>query len=161
MRQALFNSLAVRIPGSRVLDLFAGSGAYGLEALSRGAAHATFVERNRRALACLRQNLIVVCKSLSRPPAEAATLQPVDVLSFFSPDVPPPDLVFIDPPYEQIEALAPALFTRLAEILAPVNDPLIAFEMPGEISLSPKGWSCAKRLGKGAHQPSIAIFRRD
>jgi 16S rRNA (guanine966-N2)-methyltransferase len=57
VKEAIFNALAGRIAGARVMDLFAGSGALGLEALSRGADHATFVERDRRAAAILRQNL--------------------------------------------------------------------------------------------------------
>jgi 16S rRNA (guanine(966)-N(2))-methyltransferase RsmD len=57
LRQALFNALGSRIQGASVLDLFAGTGAVGLEALSRGAATATFVENERRAVESLRENL--------------------------------------------------------------------------------------------------------
>ncbi len=57
VRAALFNSLRSEIPGADVLDLFAGSGAVGVEALSRGAASATFVEASRRHVAVLRKNL--------------------------------------------------------------------------------------------------------
>src|SRR6185312_3355422 len=64
MRQAAFSSLGAVVPGARFLDLFAGSGAYGLEALSRGAANGVFVEKNAKAAGCLRQNLTAVCKSL-------------------------------------------------------------------------------------------------
>ena len=66
LRQAIFSSLAQRVPGARFLDLFAGSGAYGLEALSRGAVGGVFVENNFQALGCLRQNVAAVCKSLGR-----------------------------------------------------------------------------------------------
>src|SRR3954454_24471036 len=66
MRQAVFSSLGARVAGARFLDLFAGSGAYGLEALSRGAIAGTFVEQNGKAVACLRQNIAAVCKSLNR-----------------------------------------------------------------------------------------------
>ena len=57
MRQAVFSSLGARVPGARFLDLFAGSGACRLEALSRGASGGTFVEKNPQAVACLRRNL--------------------------------------------------------------------------------------------------------
>src|SRR5580698_5546411 len=57
LRETLFNVLAPRIEGARFLDLYAGSGAVGLEALSRGAAHVEFVERAPAALAVLRKNL--------------------------------------------------------------------------------------------------------
>ncbi|HEY8375642.1 MAG TPA: 16S rRNA (guanine(966)-N(2))-methyltransferase RsmD, partial [Nannocystis sp.] len=57
VREAWMSALQPELPGARVLDLFAGSGALGLEALSRGAEHATFVERSGRALRALRANL--------------------------------------------------------------------------------------------------------
>src|SRR5437773_12055348 len=57
VRIALLDTLTPRLPDARVLDLFAGAGGVGLEALSRGAAHATFVERDPRAVAALRENV--------------------------------------------------------------------------------------------------------
>ena len=57
LRETLFNILAPRIDGARVVDGFAGTGAIGIEAISRGAAHVTFVEQDRRALALIAQNL--------------------------------------------------------------------------------------------------------
>src|SRR5712691_1735094 len=57
VRIALMDTLTPRLPGARLLDLFAGAGGVGLEALSRGAASVTFVERDRRALAALRDNV--------------------------------------------------------------------------------------------------------
>src|SRR6266699_5106044 len=59
VKQALFNILSVRVEEARFLDLFAGTGSVGIEALSRGAARATFVERSRPALAGIRHNLEV------------------------------------------------------------------------------------------------------
>ena len=72
MRQAVFSSIASRVPGARFFDLCAGSGAYGLEALSRGAAGGVFVEKNAKAVACVRTNLAAVCKSLGRDEREMA-----------------------------------------------------------------------------------------
>src|SRR2546426_11011462 len=57
LRETLFNILAPRVGGARVLDGYAGTGACGIEALSRGAAHVTFVERDRRACALIAENL--------------------------------------------------------------------------------------------------------
>jgi len=71
-----------------------------------------------------------------------------------------PELVFIDPPYEIIAEVAPRLFARLDELLAAQPDALVIFEMPGELTLTPPGWTCAKRLGKGARQPTVCFFRR-
>src|SRR5689334_13897854 len=97
-RQALFDMLLHApwggrdvLEGALVLDLFAGTGAFGLEALSRGAAHATFVEHDRAALIALRAN-IAACRANDR-----STVLAVDALA-----VPPGSaatLVFLDPPY--------------------------------------------------------------
>src|SRR4051794_7791924 len=66
MRQSVFSSLGAIVNGARFLDLFAGSGAYGLEAVSRGAAGGVFVEQNPKVAACVRQNIEAVCKSVGR-----------------------------------------------------------------------------------------------
>jgi 16S rRNA (guanine966-N2)-methyltransferase len=156
MRQAVFSSLAARIAGARFLDLFAGSGAYGLEALSRGAAGGVFVEKNARTADFIRQNITAVCKSLGRSSAD------LQVVSADATQVMPgeaPDLVFIDPPYEIIREVAPKLFARLEELLLTKPDALVVFEMPGEVELSFPGWTCLKQLGKGARQPTVRIFR--
>jgi len=102
----MFNSLRSRgaLAGARVVDLFAGSGALGIEALSRGAAHVVFVERDRRALACLRSNLRAL--GLER----RATTMCADVwraLPLLAGER-PPDVILADPPYG---------FDRWAELL--------------------------------------------
>lgn len=159
MRQSVFSSLAAVVPDAHFLDLFAGSGAYGLEALSRGAAGGVFVEKNPKAAACVRQNIAAVCKSLGRDTA-GLTLLTSDALAVPLGGGPVPDLVFIDPPYEIISDIAPALFARLAEVLAPKPDALVVFELPGELELAPPGWTCLKRLGsQGVRQPTVAFFR--
>lgn len=156
LRQAVFSSLAARMPGASFLDLFAGSGAYGLEAFSRGATGGVFVEKNTRTAAFIRQNVTAVCKSLGR---DAGELQVINADATSVAWGTPPDLVFIDPPYEIIREVAPGLFVRLTEWLAEETDPIIVFEMPGEVELVPEGWTCVKRLGKGVHQPTACVFR--
>ena len=158
MRQAVFSSLASRLPGARFADLFAGSGGYGLEAFSRGAEGGVFVEKSAKAAACIRQNIAAVCKSAGRP-EQALRLLPVDALTWTPMAGEEPDLVFIDPPYEIICEVGPKLFARLTELLKDKADPLIVFEMPGEIELAPPDWTCVKRLGKGGRQPTACIFR--
>ncbi len=82
------------LPGARVLDLFAGSGALGLEALSRGAAHATFVERSGGALAALRQNLAALGA------ADQATVVRADAIAYVAGlEAGAFDLALADPPY--------------------------------------------------------------
>ncbi len=105
VREALFSMLASRLgsfEGLQVADLFAGSGALGLEALSRGAAHCVFVENDRRAVDAIRANLASLGASgevLARGAEHAALPRPVD-------------LAFLDPPYGS--GLAPAVLARLA-----------------------------------------------
>jgi 16S rRNA (guanine966-N2)-methyltransferase len=95
-REALFNTLRgeLEITGARVLDLYAGSGAVGLEALSRGAAAAVFVESDRRAAAVLAENLA----TLDLPGGLFRRLSVESYLSAAGADE-PFDLVFADPPY--------------------------------------------------------------
>ncbi|MDX1456282.1 MAG: 16S rRNA (guanine(966)-N(2))-methyltransferase RsmD [Marinobacter sp.] len=107
-RETLFNWLTFHLAGSRCLDLFAGSGALGLEALSRGAAGTTFVEHNPDLAQALRQNLrILQCSH--------ATVACQGVETFL--DGPPAetfDVVFMDPPFRQgwLERLYPLLSQR-------------------------------------------------
>ncbi len=97
VREALFNILSHKISRARVLDLFAGTGAIGIEALSRGAGHCRFIERNRAAVAALRRNL-EVCDLTSR--ASILRGEIPRVLSRL-PESETFDLVFVDPPYGQ------------------------------------------------------------
>ena len=95
VREALFAILG-DVTGARVLDLFAGAGGLGIEALSRGAAHATFVDAARPAIAAIRENLA----QLGLPPA-CATLHGAEAVAFAARAAPavPWDVVFVDPPY--------------------------------------------------------------
>ena len=95
IRETLFNWLAPTIAGSRCLDLFAGSGALGLEALSRGAAASVLVERDTQAAAQLRANLALL-------QANQGQLVQVDVLTWLARgnSGAPFDIVFIDPPFQ-------------------------------------------------------------
>ena len=109
VKQTLFGILEPDLPGARFLDLFAGSGAAGIEALSRGAAHATFVERDQRAIGTIRTNLARTALG----DEGRATLVRADVLTWLrDPDRAagaPYDLMLIDPPYDDIESMATAL----------------------------------------------------
>jgi 16S rRNA (guanine966-N2)-methyltransferase len=100
VREAVFSSLAARrvLEGTRVLDLYAGSGAMGLEALSRGAAHVRFVESDQRAAAVLRRN--VEALGLGGRDGRAAQVTTADVPAVLRSNPGQPyDLVLVDPPY--------------------------------------------------------------
>ena len=95
VREALFNLLGPPDPDDQALDLFAGSGALGLEALSRGLAHVTFVERDRGALTVLRENLTAL------EVKDRVTVVATDVARFLAGAAvgPPWRWIFLDPPY--------------------------------------------------------------
>lgn len=98
VRETLFNWLQAQIPGARCLDLFAGSGALGLEALSRGAAEVVMVEQHPQAAAQIRQHL----QTLG---SEAGRVVQADVFAFLQEAATPFDIVFLDPPY-RLDCLA-------------------------------------------------------
>ncbi|WIM88244.1 16S rRNA (guanine(966)-N(2))-methyltransferase RsmD [Candidatus Mycobacterium wuenschmannii] len=112
VRESLFNILAARLDftGLSVLDLYAGSGALGLEALSRGAASAAFVESDRRAATVLDRNIA----TLGLPGATVRRAQVAAMLAAHAAE--PFDLVLADPPYEvdasEVEAILTALATN-------------------------------------------------
>ena len=95
VKESLFNILALRFPGARVLDLFAGSGALGLESLSRGAAEVVFNDRSKDSLAILKKNL----RTLKMEEGREVKLYNLDAESCLDCGHRPFDLIFIDPPY--------------------------------------------------------------
>jgi 16S rRNA (guanine966-N2)-methyltransferase len=113
VREALFSILA-DVDGERVLDLFAGSGALAIEALSRGASSATFVDSSAAAVAAIRANLA----SLGLE-AEVHRRRALDFLETARISGRLYDLVFVDPPYRLASALGRELSGGLAPILAP------------------------------------------
>lgn len=127
VREAWMNILQFRIPDAAVLDLYAGSGALGLEALSRGARSADFVEKNRRVLLTLRKNVVLLDAT------SVATIHLADSLHFAAAlAVDAYDVAFADPPYESGAAAAVAATwqsTRFARVLS--IEHAIGENMPG------------------------------
>jgi 16S rRNA (guanine966-N2)-methyltransferase len=116
VKQTLFAILEPDLHGARFLDLFAGSGAAGIEALSRGAAHAIFVERDQGAVAVIKANLGRTHLT------DRATVMRTEVLSWLRDPARTRDaaitLAVVDPPYDDQAALTNAL-TALSPLLAP------------------------------------------
>lgn len=114
VRETLFNWLQPHLPGARVLDLYAGTGILGLEALSRGAARATFVERNRAYAERIEENVRLL-------DAEgAARVVRADVQRFLEGPATPVSIVFLDPPYGQVSGAddSPTSHAGLCQTLA-------------------------------------------
>jgi 16S rRNA (guanine(966)-N(2))-methyltransferase RsmD len=137
VRETLFNWLGRNLAGAACLDLFAGSGALGFEALSRGAASVVLVEKNAAALRALRENA-------TRLGAEKATIVRADALEFARSAHSRFDVVFVDPPYRlglQAEALG-----VVAGVLA--EGGCVYVESDAAIALPP-GWASVKQARAG------------
>jgi 16S rRNA (guanine966-N2)-methyltransferase len=117
VKQTLFAILDPDLAGARVLDLFAGSGAAGIEALSRGAGAAVFVEKDAGAASVIAANLEAA--RLAGPAAEVIRSDVLAWLGRTGGDRPPFDMVFIDPPYADVEVLR-----RVLELLGSADAPL-------------------------------------
>jgi 16S rRNA (guanine966-N2)-methyltransferase len=134
VRESLFNVLASRIDfaGASVLDLYAGSGALGLEALSRGAASAVFVESDHRAAAVIDKNIasLGVTASVRRAPVAVVLAGGANR---------PVDLVFADPPYDVADTEITQMLTALVDGGWAVAGTVVVVERP--TSGPPLGWS--------------------
>ncbi|MFD0739498.1 16S rRNA (guanine(966)-N(2))-methyltransferase RsmD [Lysobacter koreensis] len=150
VRETLFNWLAPMLPGARVLDLFAGSGALGLEAVSRGAAAAVLVERDPGLAEALR----TVAARL--PGGEALRVVQTDALAWLgSAPTQAFDLVFVDPPFAAglWDAVLPALLPWLSA------DAWLYLETPGEAVVDmPPPWAL-HREGR-TREVRYALYRR-
>lgn len=143
VREATFNALesAGAVDGADVLDLFAGSGALGIEALSRGAEHATFVERDRAALVALRANLDALGLGQDRARVVVGDAS-VHAGGRY-------DLVLLDPPYA---------FDGWAELLARLDAEVVVCEAGTPVE-APAGWRLLRSKGYGS--TVVTIYRRD
>lgn len=158
MRESVFSSLGPSIEGCQVADLFAGTGSYGLEALSRGAASADFYETDRKALACLKQNIQAVLRSCELD-SGAGSIHSRDVYTLKD-AAPRYHLVFLDPPYDTIAGNLNRIFECAASPIA-TDDARAVLELPGNLAPEIEGWELVRRLGKaGKDKPTVAIFAR-
>ena len=157
IREAVFNSLAAFVPGTHVLDLFAGTGAYGLEALSRGAASATCVDL--QAGADMQANASAVAKSMGIAALPFTSItgdatKPVANAGSF-------DLVFADPPWELWETRAEEIVANAVGAAAAGAQVRVILEAPGGFEVPvPAGWKLRKVIGKGKGQPAASILIR-
>ena len=134
IRQVIFSSLAEKVPGARVLDLYAGTGSIGIEALSRGAARAVFVEQNREAADCIRENLRH-CR------LEGGEVRQAEALAYLAGAEPGFDLIFLDPPYDKRSGVLNdhALLERLAWTVC-ANGTIVWEHFAGQHLLEEGGW---------------------
>ena len=144
VRAAVFSSLQALVPGARVMDLFAGTGAFGLEALSRGAAGACFVENSRAALEALRRNVGLLAGREQAGEAGQISIVNADVESFIRDcgDEFRSDLVFADPPYDCGEDWTKKILFHLARRSILTNEGCLIIESRSKSPLvEAEGWS--------------------
>lgn len=137
-KEVLFDCLQFDIPGSRFLDLFSGSGAIAIEALSRGAAEAVLVEADREALAFIRKNLETTGLTSSARVLAATVENAVPALSAAGEKF---DFIFMDPPYEK--GFEQAVFALHPEKLLSPGGSLVV-ESAAVTELEPAGWTLYK-----------------
>jgi 16S rRNA (guanine966-N2)-methyltransferase len=147
VREAVFATLVSdgAVEGARVVDLFAGTGALGIEALSRGSANATFVDSDPEAVDTVRANLEATGLT------GRATIVRADALAFVARDLEPFDLALVDPPYAF--AAWPALLARLPARLA-------VLESDRALELGPR-WRTTKQKRYGDTVVTLAAVRLD
>lgn len=139
VRESVFNWLQFSIRELRCLDLFAGTGALGFEALSRGASHVTLVEKNKKVAAQLKANQAVLAAD------DTVKIINSDALAFIkSYDGPPFDLIFLDPPYQS--PLLQRVFNELPQLANLLHSKTVIYaenEKSQQIAL-PAGWHVFK-----------------
>lgn len=149
VRETVFNWLQWDIEGQQVLDCFAGSGALGYEALSRGAKEVTFLEFNANAASCIRESL----QSLS---AENAQVWQTDAITWLTqqPDLEPFSVIFLDPPFGK-DLLKPAvdIIAEKAKVGCLVY---VEVEANADLSCIPSNWQESKR--KDGKEFSFMLF---
>jgi 16S rRNA (guanine966-N2)-methyltransferase len=156
VREGLFSSLGARVEGARVLDLYAGTGAVGIEALSRSAEEAVFVDRSPPALAAVRENLARTGL------ADKAAVHRSDVRKFLERARGDPrgfDIVFLDPPYEfgppELDAVLALLDVK--PLLREGFTVVLSRGSRSSNSVIPLHWLVARRLGYG--DSVVTLFR--
>ena len=158
LREAIFSSLGASIEGCKVADLFAGTGSYGLEALSRGAASSTFFQTDYTALTCLRQNVQATIRSCSLD-TSAAKVVARDVFTLDS-NTPSYDLIFLDPPYGTVAENLQRIFEKAINPIALARARALV-ELPGNLEPKIDDWQILRRIGKaGKDKPTALIYER-
>jgi len=151
VRETLFNWLQMKVPGARCLDLFAGSGALGLEALSRGAGEVVMVEKHAAAANALRANIALLR-------AERAVLLHDDAFRYLQRESGAFDLIFLDPPFRQ-NLLEPLLETITAKALLAAGG-MIYLEQEAEASADFSRFNLqAHRAGKAGQVQSALLVQ--
>ncbi len=148
VRETVFNWLMHEIRGAHCLDAFAGSGALGFEAFSRGAASVTLLEKSPLAYAHLK-------RQIQQFNTEQLLLLQTDTLLFLNQPIKKFDIIFFDPPFALFSNITPQLFNKLTQHLTATG--LLYLESPGQIALTPE-WRTLKT--KQAGQVTYSLYQK-
>lgn len=161
MREALFSSLGSTVAGSRWLDLYAGCGSYGLEALSRGAVSCDFVESASAVNAILISNLDKVLHSIRCSGGNALGKSYCLKSETYLKKNPPigVDFIIADPPYGIGHSAFSNLNKLWKDLIRPNHPPVLIWECPADEELESNHWVEVKRIGKKKGGSSLRIFR--
>ena len=161
LRETLFNVLGPAVAGSRFLDVFAGTGAVGIEALSRGAAEAIFIENHAPAAKLIRQNLDSLKIGSGYTILAADALSALEKLAArHTPSTPPIDFVFVDPPYANhadYDRILEFLSSKSASFLAP--NAFIIFEHHHKFHLPESSGRLARTRLLKQGDAALSFFR--
>jgi 16S rRNA (guanine966-N2)-methyltransferase len=160
LRETLFNVLGAGITGSHFLDLFAGTGAVGIEALSRGASHVTFIEQHAATAALIRQNLASFKINSGVAVVSAAALRGLQTLDAKQKSGEPAfDYVFLDPPYASATEYTRVLqHLASSKILSPGAVVIVEHRKTFDL---PESYSALKRVRILRHGDSALSFYRE
>jgi len=157
VREAVFSMLGAKVPGARTLDLFAGTGAMGLEAASRGAANVVWVEQDKRVAEVLKQNAAMLEKSACQ-----ANVVCDEAARFLKrrPDPAAFDLVFADPPYDWVANTGwQKIMDALASGVLADGGLFVAEQSAGQPAWSGEGWETLRDKEYGGTR--ITIYRKE
>ena len=163
LREALYSSLGTLVSNTRVLDLYAGTGSYGLEALSRGASHITFIEKNRHVLKHLIHNIAETCKSLGIEDSGSRTKAiALDALKWKCPLSNRYDIIIADPPYAILTKQYSDIIQHGLNLLSDESYATFILEAPGGFSIESLPDSCIidKRIERSKNQPSAVLIKK-
>lgn len=160
LRQAIFSSLGDLVVSASFLDLFAGTGAYGLEAWSRGASGGLFVEKDSQSIKTIHSNIQAVAKSMQSNPKLCSVIH-TDV--FKLPKYPEQtyEIIFADPPYEIVETIFDDLIDLTTRYLSEKQTSRIIIEVPGHFKVleHPNAHlRLLKRIGKNSKNSPNALI---
>ena len=149
VRNALFNVLSTQVEGAKILDAFAGSGSVGIEAMSRGAAHATFLERDRKASDAISYNLDLLDLKSKTTQVHGTVESYVKSSSDLF------DIIFVDPPYDDVQL---STVFALIRLLQPNGLMVLSYPGRGEAPTETNGVVVVDNRSYGT--AALAFYRR-